>query len=141
MMVSFTDHYNAISIDRLSWKTKIGKDPWKRLMKVVLLCKTKFSSARKTSVFIKNKKKTSDWGEYTKHSFIENANILSKGSTTQEYITISFWWRNTKSSFKENARTFSNSSITLENIRILKSKERLWNLYKKKTSNEKSNHD
>ena len=26
IMVSFTDHYNAISIDRLSSKTKIGKD-------------------------------------------------------------------------------------------------------------------
>ena len=26
IMVSFTDHYNAISIDRLPSKTKIGKD-------------------------------------------------------------------------------------------------------------------
>ena len=26
IMVSFTDHYNAISIERLSSKTKIGKD-------------------------------------------------------------------------------------------------------------------
>ena len=26
LTVSFTDHYNAISIDRLSSKTKIGKD-------------------------------------------------------------------------------------------------------------------
>ena len=28
IMVSFTDHYNAISIDRLPSKTKIGKDSW-----------------------------------------------------------------------------------------------------------------
>ena len=27
-MVSFTDHYNAISIDRLPSKTKIGKGSW-----------------------------------------------------------------------------------------------------------------
>ena len=28
MMVSFADHYNAISIDGLPSKTKIGKDLW-----------------------------------------------------------------------------------------------------------------
>ena len=27
-MVSFTDHYNAIFIDRFPSKTKIGKDSW-----------------------------------------------------------------------------------------------------------------
>ena len=32
IMVSSTDHYNAVSIDRLSSKTKIGKDSWKRFM-------------------------------------------------------------------------------------------------------------
>ena len=32
-MVSFTDHYNTILIDRLSSKTKIGKDSWKRFMR------------------------------------------------------------------------------------------------------------
>ena len=35
-MVSFTDHYNAISIDRLPSKTKIGKDSWKRFRKIIL---------------------------------------------------------------------------------------------------------
>ena len=48
------------------------------------------------------------------------------------------WWGNSKSSFKENARTFSKSSTTQE-IRISKPKKRLWNLYKKKISNQKSN--
>ena len=58
-MVSFTDHYNAISIDRLPSKTKTGKDSWKRFMKIILLCKPEFSSATKTSFFfIKNTKTT-----------------------------------------------------------------------------------
>ena len=42
-MVSFTDHYNAISIDRPSSKTKIGNDSWKRFIKIILLCKPDFS--------------------------------------------------------------------------------------------------
>ena len=36
-MVSFADHYNAISIDRLPSKTKIGKDSWN--FNNSLLCK------------------------------------------------------------------------------------------------------
>ena len=32
-MVSFADYYNAVYIDRLSSKTKIGKDSWKRFMR------------------------------------------------------------------------------------------------------------
>ena len=43
IMVSFTDHYNAISIDRPSSKTKIGNDSWKRFIKIILLCKPDFS--------------------------------------------------------------------------------------------------
>ena len=42
-----------------SSKTKIGKDSWKRFMKIILLCKPEFSSATKTSFFIKNTKKAS----------------------------------------------------------------------------------
>ena len=56
-MVSFTDRYNAVSIDRLPSKIKLGKDAWKRFMKIILLCKSEFSSATKTSFFIKNTKK------------------------------------------------------------------------------------
>ena len=107
-MVTFTDYDNAISIDRLSSKTKIGKDSWKRFMKIILLCKPEFSSTTKTSFFIKNTKNNhsseSDWWEYIKYCFTENAKILSKKSTTQD--------------LKENARTFSNSSTTQENITI-----------------------
>ena len=54
-MVSFTDHYNAISIDRLASKTKIGKGSW--YFNNPLLCKPEFSSATKTSCFIKNTQK------------------------------------------------------------------------------------
>ena len=56
IMVSFTDHYNAIYIDRLYSKTKIGNDSSKRFMKIILLCKPNFSSTTRTSFFIKNAK-------------------------------------------------------------------------------------
>ena len=49
-MVSFTDHYNAISIDRLPLKTKIGKDSW--YFNNSLLCKPEVSSATKTFLFL-----------------------------------------------------------------------------------------
>ena len=58
-MVSFTDHYNAISIDRVPSKTKIGKISW--YFNNYLLCKPVFSSATNTFLFLlkqKNKKKT-----------------------------------------------------------------------------------
>ena len=87
-MVSFTDHYNAISIDRLSSKTKIGNDSWKIFMKIIISCKSEFSSTTRTSFFIKNTNNNhswaSDWCEYTKYCLKENAKILSKKSTTQD---------------------------------------------------------
>ena len=52
-MVSFTDHYNAISIDRLPLKTKIGNDSW--YFNNSFSCKSEVSSATKT--FFKKKKK------------------------------------------------------------------------------------
>ena len=93
-MISFNDHYNAISIDRLPSKTKIGKDSWKRFTKKKkFLRKPKFSSDTQTSFLIKNTKNNrssaSDWWEYIKYRFKENVNILSKSSTTQKNITIS----------------------------------------------------
>ena len=53
IMVSFTNHYNAISIDRLPSKAKIGKDSW--YFNNSLLCKPKVSSSTNT-FFIKNTK-------------------------------------------------------------------------------------
>ena len=89
-MVYSTDHYNAVSIDRLSSKTKIFNDSWKWFMKIILLCKPEFSSTTKTSFFIKNKKNNhfseSDWWEYIKYCFTENAKILSKKSNTQDLV-------------------------------------------------------
>ena len=59
-------------------------------MKIILLCKPEFSSATKTSVFIKNTKNNhslaSDWWEYNKYCFKENAKIFSKNSTTQDLV-------------------------------------------------------
>ena len=55
-MVSFTNHYNAISIDRLPSKTKTEKYSW--YFNNSLLCKYEVSSATKTFLFsIKNTKK------------------------------------------------------------------------------------
>ena len=89
-MVSFTDHYNAISIDRLSSKTNIGNDSWKRFMKIILLCKPQLSSTTRTSLFIKNTTNKHSWAsywlEYTKYCFKENPKILSKNSTTQDLV-------------------------------------------------------
>ena len=50
IMVSFTNHYNDISIDRLPSKTKIGKYSW--YFNNSLLCKPKVSSATKTFLFL-----------------------------------------------------------------------------------------
>ena len=56
IMISFTDHYNAIPIDRFPSKTKIGKDSW--YFNNSLLCKPEFSSATKNSFLFETHKKT-----------------------------------------------------------------------------------
>ena len=53
-MVPFTDYYNAISIDWLPSKTKIGKVLW--YFNNSLLCKLNFSSAANTFFINKDKK-------------------------------------------------------------------------------------
>ena len=50
IMVSFTNHYNAISIDRLPSKTKIGKCSW--YFNNSLVCKSEVSSGTKTFLFL-----------------------------------------------------------------------------------------
>ena len=50
IMVSFTDHYNAISFDRLPSNTKIGKVSW--YFNNSLLCKPESSPAAKTFLFL-----------------------------------------------------------------------------------------
>ena len=73
IMVSFNDHYNAIYIDRLPSKTKIGKDSRKRFRKIILFYVSPSSPQLQ-----------SDWREYTKYRFKENARTFSKSSTTPE---------------------------------------------------------
>ena len=56
IIVSFTDHYNAISVERLPWKIKIGKGSW--YFNNPFLCKLEVSSATKTFlVLLKTQKK------------------------------------------------------------------------------------
>ena len=50
IMASFTNHYNAISVARLPWKTKIGKYLW--YFNNFLLCKSEVFSATKTFLFL-----------------------------------------------------------------------------------------
>ena len=71
-MVSFTEHYNGISIDRSPSKTKIGKDSW--YFHKSTLCKSEFSSTTKKFHFfiestINNNSSASDWWECTKSYF------------------------------------------------------------------------
>ena len=103
-MVSFNDHYNTISIDTLPSKTKIGKDSW-YFNNNSLLSKPKFSSVTKTFIFL----------------------LKTKNSHSSE----SDWWEYTKYCFKENAKMFPKNSTTQENIRILRLREDCKNLYKK----------
>ena len=85
-MVSFTDHYNAISIDRLPSQTEIGKVSW--YYDNSLLCKAKFSELQILFSLKKTHSSASEWWEYTQPCFKENGKIFSKNSTTQENITI-----------------------------------------------------
>ena len=105
IMVSYTDDYIAISIGRLSAKTKIGKDSWKRFMKIFLFYVSLSSPQLQRLLFIKNTKinhsSASDLWEYTNFRSKDNAKILSKTSTTLENITIlkkrlCFFIKNTK---------------------------------------------
>ena len=50
ILVSFTDHYNAISLDRLSSETKFGKPYWQ--FNNSLLCKLEFSATAKNLLFL-----------------------------------------------------------------------------------------
>ena len=62
-MVSFTDNYNFISIDRLTSKTKIGKDSW--YFNNSLLCKPEFFPATKTFLFLSKTQKTTTHQQVT----------------------------------------------------------------------------
>ena len=77
-MVSFTDHYTAIFIDRLPSKAKVRKDSW--YFNNFPLCKPELFLTTDFCFFIKNKKhnhsSAGDWWENTKSSFKEDARAL-----------------------------------------------------------------
>ena len=68
-MISFSDHYNALLIERLSSKTKTGKDLW--LFNNTLLQNKDFVSSISNLLSSLKRKQgnfssVSDWWEYTK---------------------------------------------------------------------------
>ena len=90
--ISFSDHYNALLIERLSSKTKTGQDLW--LFNNTLLQNKDFSSSiSNLHSSLKRKQDNfsslSDWLEYRKIKFKQTARRFSKNSTTQENIRIS----------------------------------------------------
>ena len=91
-MISFSDHYNALLIERLSSKTKNGKDQW-HFNNTLLQNKDFFSSITNLLPFSKIKQNNysslSDWWEYTKIKIKETTRRFSKNSTTQENTRIS----------------------------------------------------
>ena len=95
-MVSFTDHYNAISIDRLGSKTKVGKNSWKRFRKINVFYVSPSSSQLQRLCVSKKK--------------------IAFSIKTQKPSSAIGWWENTKSSFKEDAKSFFKSSTTQENF-------------------------
>ena len=111
-MVYFTDHYNAISIDKLSSKTKIGKGWW-------CFNNSLFQSRLKENVKILSK----DFPLKKILQFQDRIFFFSLKALKNNHSTAIDWWENTKSIFKENARTFSKNSTIQENIRTSRLKE------------------
>ena len=86
-MISFSDHYNALLIERLSSKTKTGKDLW--LLNNTLLQNKDFCSSISKLLSSSKRKQgnyssLSDWCENTKIKIKQTARIFSKNSTSQE---------------------------------------------------------
>ena len=91
-MISFSDHYNALFIDRFSSKTKIGKDLShfnNSLIEKNDCCSTTKNLLSDLETKRKNYSSTSEWWEYTKCKIKDNARIFSRNSTKQENIRIS----------------------------------------------------
>ena len=90
-MVSFTDHYDGISIDRIPWKIKIGKDS----CNLIIVFYLSPSSPQLQIIFfillktqINNHSLASDWWEYTKFCLKASDEIFFKNSTTEGNITM-----------------------------------------------------
>ena len=85
-MVSFTDHSNAISIERLPTK-KQKFEKVHDILKILFYVSLNLLSLLKAQK--NNHSSASDRWEYTKSRFKENARTFSKSSTTQGNIRIS----------------------------------------------------
>ena len=104
IMVSFTDHYDAIFTDRLPSKTILGKYSW--YCNNSLLCKLKFSSTSKIFLFLLKTQKTTTLQQVT-------------GGKTLNLV------------LKKMLERFLKMLLFQKNIRISTPKRRLQNLYKK----------
>ena len=85
---NISDNFNAISIDRFSSKTKIGKNSW--YFSNSFLCKSDLSSPTK-GLFSSlksqknNSSSTSDWWEYTKSLLKKFLEIFLTFHNTREH--------------------------------------------------------
>ena len=86
MLFLLTDSPQKLQLEKIH-----GKDSWKRLMKIIRYVSLSSPQLERLLFLLKTQKNHSSaynrW-EYTKYCFKENAEILSKNSTTQENITI-----------------------------------------------------
>ena len=108
-MISFSDHHNALLIDRLSSITKLGKDLWQIYGKIYnssLLNKKNFCSTTRNMLSILETKK-------------------------DNYSSTNDWWEYTMEQIKDDAQLFARNSKKQKNIRISRLKKRLQNLYKR----------
>ena len=109
-MISFSDHYNALIVNRFSSKPKLGKDLWH--FNNSLLDKDEFCTKIQSFLTFLQTKQTN-------------------------FSSTSDWWESTKYQIKEKIRSLSKNSTKHENIRISRLKKRLRNLYKKENYNPK----
>ena len=99
IMVSFTDHHNAIFIDRFSSQTKIGKDSW--YFNNSLLCKPEFSSTTNT-FFIRNSKNATIQQMIGGKTLNLVLKMLERFLKIQKNIRISILKRRLRNLYKKN---------------------------------------
>ena len=87
-MVSFTNHYNAISIDRRPSKTKIGKYSW--YFNNSFLCKPEVSSATESFLFLL---KNTHTHTHTKTSTAEVDPRHLKVKVTGKHLSNLSWYK------------------------------------------------
>ena len=129
-MVSFSGHYDIISIDRLPSKTRTGKDKKTTTLQQVTGRNTSnlvLKGMLRYFLKIPPLKKVLE--------FQDRICCFIKSTKKTNHFSASFLWWNTKSSFKKNTRTFSKTSTTQKNIKSLNCKT----YTKKKTWNQKLN--